>query len=222
MERQSAVADELAVKVDYVRDWLNKAEEAIRKGDTFEAVAKLSLAKADTTNLISNLIPQPKEMHHSRRVPAYNFAWRKLALLAGPFALIGCFLIGLAVGGPQGPDIGTPQLNAPITSHTSRYIARPSFDSQLLALLPNARERLDQPVEAGVGTGEPLAAPIHRAAVSRPVVHTEVPAAPVAAEDTTAETVAEEIPAAAVAEEPLNLFDFGLDVIRSARENMGR
>jgi hypothetical protein len=220
MERQSAVADELAVKVNYIRDWLNKAEDAIRRGDKIEAIAKLSLAKADTTYLISNLIPQPKEMQNAHRVPRHAFAWHKLAMLAAPFALIGCFLLGLSVGGPNIADYTAPALNPPINIHTDRYAVRPAFNDEFLALIPNTRGQLDQPVSSNAISSQ-VPAKRHNSTVSR-TVHAEIPETTAAIADTTAEAVPGETAASSATEEPLNLFDFGLNVIRSARQNMAR
>ena len=224
MERQSVLADELARKVDYVRDWLNKAEEAIRNGNTIDAVAKLSLAKADTTFLISTLMPQTKEVPKAHRAGVPSFTWHKLAMLAGPLVLIGCFLLGLAVGGSPPVVDGVPSLNAPFTGETVRSVERPTVQRQLLALATISTDEPEPTVSPSDEMSEPIPAPSRRVTVAPPVkvVAPAKTSSPVEIEPAEAAVAEEEAPSTAPVEDLINLFDFGLNVIRSARENMGR
>jgi hypothetical protein len=221
MDYKSASAEELACKVNYARDWLNKAENAIRRGDIIEAVAKLSLAKADTVNLISMLVPVPKEERRPRPVLLSPAARRKLATLLAPMILIGCFLLGLAAGGHPPAEPQSPTLNTIPSSVMLRAIDRIPPSGNLMALVPtNALDSATEDQPATVATPEPPApGPRYRA----PKPPAEEPAVvPKPVETPPGETVsaAEEI--AQPVDDVLDLFDFGLDVIRSARENMGR
>jgi hypothetical protein len=221
MERRKAVTDELAYKVNYVRDWLNKAEAAIQRGDTIEAIAKLSLAKADTTNLISTLIPQAKEYKRPQLVPSHSFAWRRLVMLAAPLMLIGCFLLGIAVGGTSPAGSGYNTLNPLYTKDAPRSVERPTLHGDLLALVGNINASLQNMA----GEANTQLTDNTRKAVARSPIKPTIPAkASGAVGEETPETVAvsDGAPAVASGEEPLDLFDFGLDVIRSARQNMGR
>ena len=220
MENRKAVTDELAYKVNYVRDWLNKAEAAIQRGDTIDAIAKLSLAKADTTNIISALVPQAMEYRRPQPVRAPSFALRRLALLAAPLVLIGCFLFGLAVGG-MSPSAGYNTLKGPLAGDAVRSVERPSLHGDMTGLVAN----VIRPSAGAVKEDDSEFTDSVRKAVARRVAKATTPAK---ASDTGGEEVVEVMegsdgtPEVVSAEEPLDLFDFGLDVIRSARQNMGR
>ncbi len=221
MERQSVKADDLAFKVNYIRDWLNKAEEAIRRGDTIDAVAKLSLAKADTTNIISNLMPQPSAATRAGRTPSYAVALRKLALMSAPFLLIACFLVGMVVGNAGRVAINGPSLNNPINGELNRTMQRPSINTQLLALAPNPWGHTADVAETPVETTIARPPVKQRVTSSHPAGVVATSVAPSPGGDLAVDAVPPPDESAS-ADEPLDLFDFGLDVIRSARENMGR
>lgn len=221
MERRTAVTDELARKVNYVRDWLNKAEAAIQRGDAIEAIAKLSLAKADTTNIISALIPQAKEYKRPQLVPAPSFAWRRLIMLAAPLMLIGCFLLGIAVGGTSSVGGVYNAPNPLFTKDVVRAVERPTLHGDLLALVGNINILAQGMVD---DASTQLANNTRKVVAPRPV-KTGIPAkgsGTVGQEPIETDAGPDMVPVVAPVEEPLDLFDFGLDVIRSARQNMGR
>ena len=215
MSSRSVKTDALTVRVKYVRDWLNKAEDAINRGDNIDAVTKLALAKADTTNLISMLIPQ-KKMRSVNPAFSRTFSVRKLAVFFVPLLLVGVFLLGMETSGMLNPGNDTAINGTPAKTFI-RSINRPTPDSEpKLRLAANedvpdtADEIAPVPERVPVRTVAPKQPPLTTPpVVSEPVV--EVPSEPVTASVEITEST----------EDSIDLFGFGLDVIRSARENMG-
>jgi len=217
---RSAYADELTIKVNYVRDWLNKAEDAIRRGDNIDAVTKLALAKADTTNLITQLIPSSKELRGVQSAKRRAFTVRKLAMYVAPLILVGIFLLGMTTGGNLNSGNNEPNINTPAIT-ALRSIDRTTPSSTIAPFVVPAIVVEDvepagvtdvDPGRAVVANNPPASRPV-RATPSPPVDEpVETPSQPV--------IVSADVPD--TGEDSIDLFDLGLDVIRSARENMGR
>lgn len=217
MDYESKGPDDLTVKVNYVRDWLNKAEDAIRRGDRIDAVAKLALAKADATNLMSSLIPAPRAEKRYRRVHLPSASLRKFSLLIAPFVFIGVFMLGVTVGEGNMPPNIAPDLNISPGNAIVRTVERQSPDNGLVAMSPLNAPPVEQSTK--ILTTPPAPRPKVRTV---PVSHEEPVAATeeVVSEPDEAATVSEED--AATVEEPIDIFGLGMDVIRSARENLSR
>jgi len=222
MSNRSLKTDKLAVRVNYVRDWLNKAEDAISRGDNIDAVTKLALAKADTTNLISMLIPQSKEVRSARPAFSRIFSMRRLATFFAPLILIGIFFLGIATGGKLSPG-SEIALNETPAKTFIRSVNRPTLNGEPMVLIA-ANDGIPEvdtedtpvpdttPERTVVAKKPPATVPV--VATSEPV--TDEPAEP---EPPMPVTTSADI--SEPTEDNIDLFGFGLDVIRSARENMG-
>lgn len=217
---RSAQADELTIKVNYVRDWLNKAEDAIRRGDNIDAVTKLALAKADTTNLITQLIPQSKEFRGILTTKTRAFTVRKLAMYVAPLILVGIFLLGMATSGTLNSGNNEPNINTPaITALRSIDRTTPSSIFTPFVVPAIVTENVEPAPITDVNP--PRAVVANNPSTPRPVRTT--PSPPV---DEPVETPSQPVIVSAdvpdTRDDSIDMFDLGLDVIRSARENMGR
>ncbi len=217
---RSAQADELTIKVNYVRDWLNKAEDAIRRGDNIDAVTKLALAKADTTNLITQLIPQSKEFRGVLTRKTRTFTMRKLAMYAAPLILVGIFLLGMATSGTLNSGSNEPNINTPAIT-ALRSIDRTTPSSIFTPFVVPAITTEDVETAPITDVNPPRAVVANNPSTPRPVRTT--PSPPV---DEPVETPSQPVVVSAdvpeTRDDSIDMFDLGLDVIRSARENMGR
>lgn len=222
MSSRSVKTDNLTVKVKYVRDWLNKAEDAINRGDNIDAVTKLALAKADATNLISLLIPQRMDARSARPAFSRVFTLRKLAAFLAILMLIGVFFLGMATGGLHSRGNDTA-LNVTPAKTFVRSINRSTPNSEPMVLIA---------ANDGIPEVDTEATPVPDTTPVRPIVTWRPPVTVLAA--ATSEPVKDEpaepeppVPVTASAdvseptEDHIDLFGFGLGVIRSARENMG-
>ncbi len=212
MDYESKGLDDLNVKVKYVRDWLNKAEDAIRRGDKIDAVAKLALAKADATNLMASLIPTPHVEKRYRRVHLPSVNLRKFAMLIAPFVFLGVFMLGVTIGEGNAPPAFAPKMNLSPGNAIVRTVERQSPDGELMAMSP-----VEEPAE--IMTTPPAPRPIVRAI---PVSHEEPAVAPPEVVPEPVEPVPASEDAPVAVDEPIDIFDLGMDVIRSARENLSR
>lgn len=217
---RSANADELTVKVNYVRDWLNKAEDAIRRGDNIDAVTKLALAKADTTNLITQLIPSSRELRGVQTAKARAFTVRKLAMYVAPLILAGIFLLGMATSGAMNSGNNEPNINTPAIT-ALRSIDRTTPSSTIAPFVVPAI--VVENVEPAPVTDEN---PERTVVANNPPTSRPVRATPSPPKDDPVETPSKPVVVTAdvpeTGDDSIDLFDLGLDVIRSARENMGR
>ena len=217
MSSRSSKTDKLAVRVNYVRDWLNKAEDAISRGDNIDAVTKLALAKADTTNLISMLIPQSKEVRSARPAFGRTFSMRRLATFFAPLILIGIFFLGIATGGKLSPGSETALNETPAKTFI-RSVNRPTPNSEPMVLIA-ANDGI--PEVDTEDTPVPDITPERAVVAKVPAVATSEPVKDEPAEPEPPVPVTTPADISEPTEDNIDLFGFGFDVIRSARENMG-
>ena len=180
-------------------------------------VAKLALAKADTTNLISSLVPQPRDIKRPRPALFPAVSARRFALIIAPFLLMSFFLIGLSIGGGKPARPGEPVLNKVPDNIVVRLVNRKAPGEGLINLVRNNNERHEAATDDI--DAEAKRQPTPRIITQKPDAEEEIittaPSVPAPVEPV---VVSEDIHEAT--DEPIDLFGFGLNVIRSARENM--
>ena len=148
------------------------------------------------------------------------FTVRKLAMYAAPLILVGIFLLGMTTGGALNPGNNEPNINTPAIT-ALRSIDRTTPSSTITPFVVPAIVVEDvepapvtdvSPERTVVANNPPTSRPV-RVTPSPPRDEpVETPSKPV--------VVSADVPD--TADDSIDLFDLGLDVIRSARENMGR
>ena len=223
MKRHTADSEELVCKINYVRDWLNKAEDAVNNGDNITAVSKLVLAKADTSVLLAQLVPQAVQAE--RRMPLLSPSMlRKLAAVTVPVVLAAIFFLGLSFGGNAVTVVEQPMLNHTPAVALHRSVDRPEFETLMLASSKvNDTKSLSEKAVVETVKETPVLL-----ADAKPVIRDSTPTAPkpepivVAVEESPDVAIPVSVPSKPEAEEPpMDIFGFSMDIIRSARENAG-
>ena len=222
MERRFNAPDDLTRRIDYIRDWLDKAETAIRGGNMIEAVAKLALAKADAKYLITTLVPLPALENSPSKVVAPSASLRRLSMILVPMALLACFFVGMAMGQSTRENTDQITLNQTQGPQIFRNVSRPNLAEGLLALKPITDESTsDSESDAVPAVVSPRP---EKVSVSKPKTYRAPAPNPIQEPELTSVEItpaAVENPTAADVDEHIDVLRFGFDVIRSAQENMG-